>query len=476
MRRTAAIACLLLACARAELVSVYFASRHGTRAPNPVVETVCPGLRGLLRAFDRMGVAPAGVTGNGLREMYSVGAFARRRYVEEAGLLSRNWDPRQVFFNAADEPRTLQSASAMGQGMFRGPRGYSSMPEPVPVSLNGTKGHDNLGEARKAGCASRLARDTALWDAGPGRAFWSERKGLLDRLSAMCGSDLRRALEVSGGVEGQNDAVKDVSDAMMFSIREGLRVPFTEDFYGAVRAAALEQLYGRLISTDAQRVYMAGDFPQAMLAHFKTSVARTNNATSAQDGLKMFGYHGHRELLYALAAFYDVKYNFNGLGFTPGGIPSATTLFFELHRIRSASWNPQGSPGDPPLAPGLYVRLVVYSPCDAVTRVDSGPLDGEVCPGQAYRFGFWPKSDYCPLSEFEKHVQKRVALTGSWRQLCSAPAPRVATASTSASQAAPYASLALVVVVGAAVAYWVTSRKGAETMLACCRRAGYASV
>ena len=210
--------------------------------------------------------------------MYSVGAFARRRYVEEAGLLSRNWDP--VRFSS-----TRRASRYTSERIGDGPRnvsragGYSSMPEPVPVSLNGTKGHDNLGKKRAKRGAPRGLRDTALWDAGPGRAF--ERKGLLDRLSAMCGSDLRRALEVSGGVEGKMTLVKTFPTPMMFPVREAFASHSLQSFYGAVRAAALEQLYTDGSYPDAQRVYMAGDFPQAMVAHFQSSVARTNNATSA---------------------------------------------------------------------------------------------------------------------------------------------------------------------------------------------------
>lgn len=437
-------ALLPLLVTHASVVSVFFASRHGTRAPNPVVNQICPGLNEMVQQFQDVGVAPAGVTGNGLREMYSVGVFARERYVKEAGLISRKWDPREIKFYGAAEPRTLQSGIAMGQGMFSGPKGFDLEPEPVPVFLNATKGFDNLGEARKADCNLRLIDDSLHWDITEGAEMWKQERGTMDALSELCKQDLKLSPEYTNGLENMGDAVKDVSDAMMFALREGFTTPFNETFFADVRSLALRMLYGRLLSTKEQWTYMSGQFPQAMINHF-------NAAKDKLPGrLRIVGYHGHRELLYALSMFFRVPFNYNHPGFNPHGIPSATTMFFELHNFNQTEANQES------VQPGLYVRLVIYMPCEKVVETLSGSPD-IFCQGQATRFRFYPHSDYVPFGKFKEFILDQIHATGSYRDLCAAAprAPVIHPPLAAASNSGSMFSAVFYVAIGAALsALW----------------------
>ncbi|GAB5367424.1 hypothetical protein AAMO2058_001228900 [Amorphochlora amoebiformis] len=398
---------LVLPSSESRVISVFYASRHGTRAPNPIVEDICPGLKPTLDRFKDIGIAPAGVTGNGLREMYSVGVYARERYIKEAGLLSKYFDPREIKFVAAEEDRTLQSAATMGQAMYAGPRGFEGYREPIPVAVNGTAGRDDLGEVRKATCAPQLLQDTSKWDKKYGKELMEKHKDIIDDLSHMCKANLRLSLQYTDGMENMGDAIKDVTDAMMFAVRENFPLQFNKTMYADARRLALAQLYGRLYFTKEQQNYMVGLFPEVMLNELQAGVDHLEGRHL------MYGYHGHRELLYALATFFQVSFEFPGLGFQKHGIPSGTTLFFELHKLNETEAiqeNVQEGAGD-------YVRLVVFSPCANVTLTIKGNAD-ILCKAKAYRFGFNPHSDYISFAKFRSYIEDRLNFIGSYRDLC----------------------------------------------------------
>jgi len=192
----------------------------------------------------------------------------------------------------------------------------------------------------------------------------------------------------------------------MFAIREGFPLQFNMTLFAKARMIALKQLYGRLLGTREQQTYMVGLFPEAMKTHFERAIEK--------DPLRhaIFGYHGHRELLYALSSFFHFSFNFPQVGFYKHGIPSATTLFFELHDLDETEAKQAGVSGS-----GHYVRLVVFAPCPAVTTVSKGPAE-ILCNGQAYRLGFHPDSDFVPYEKFKYHLASRVEETGSWKDLC----------------------------------------------------------
>ena len=113
-----------------------------------------------------------------------------------------------------------------------------------------------------------------------------------------------------------------------------------------------------LLRTPQQIVYMAGGFPARMAETFEVTIDQVRNPrfkkrlldNSTFDQLhgdhdqaganaKFFSYHGHRELMYALAKFFRITWPFDKvLGYDRQGIPSATTL--ARHRAASARPKP----------------------------------------------------------------------------------------------------------------------------------------
>jgi len=290
--------------------------------------------------------------------------------------------------------------------MYGGPVGFTGYREPVPVSLWAVKGEDNLGEARKAACKQRLKIDTQNWDITEGKTMYHKHSATVHALNDLCKTDIRESFTYTNGKENFGDAVKDITDAMMFSVRENFPLQFNTSLYEDSRRLALRQLYGRLLSKPEQHTYMVGEFPGKILKTFNDVL---NNDPR---GVKMFGYHGHRELLYALAKFFDISFEFDMAGFQEHGIPSATTLFFELHDLNST----EAKTNDLSDA-GMYVRLVVYAPCKKLTDLEKGPAE-VFCKGIGYRFGFHPHSDFVPYDTFVGHITNTIKRTGSYVDLC----------------------------------------------------------
>ena len=80
--------------------------RHGARAP-------------LFPQPPNVFQVPGGcLTGEGMRQRLLLGGFNRERYIEEYGLLDPEYNPVQVYVQATDVHRVLQSTYAELMGMF----------------------------------------------------------------------------------------------------------------------------------------------------------------------------------------------------------------------------------------------------------------------------------------------------------------------------------------------------------------------
>jgi hypothetical protein len=146
---------------------------------------------------------------------------------------------------------------------------------------------------------------------------------------------------------------------------------------------------------------MAGSLPQQMIHNFDRLRA------AAPSGPKMYAYHGHREMLYALSFFYNVSYNLPGPGtplipeFSNGAIPPTTTLLFELHENGGEH----------------FVRLLVWRPCHENDNPAQWPADqGHTCEAIPLRMGSC--DEYCPYSKWTSFLSERVAKTGTWDTIC----------------------------------------------------------
>jgi len=335
----------------ATLVSVQIVSRHGTRAPNPVVDKLCPSDRSNLALYGHLRISLAGLTGTGMRELYALGVWARQAYIHRIGagkdakpFLSSYFNDEEVYFRAVGEDRTIQSAVVMGQAMY--PAGSSAVgydptvPSPIPVYTL-PNDYDSLLEVRKHDCAARLKEDGARWDATKGVELYAKHAPLLQRLNEMCNiTDLHA--QVQGTKDNYGDAIKDITDAWTFDMIEGfppvpgLNYSTLLDF----RQLAIKQLLGRILGTPEQVTYLNGQLPERLVANFEKSIWSQGPVVRAalsphktSPSLKFYAYHGHREMMYALGAFLGIEFDIDFPGLPKGAIPPATTLIFELHYI-----------------------------------------------------------------------------------------------------------------------------------------------
>lgn len=435
------------------LLSSTILSRHGTRAPNPVVEQLCPADEVNLQRYHQMDISLAGLTANGMKEMLALGQATHGHYVERSKFISPYFDNSEVFVQAVAEDRTLQSAIAWGQGVFSpdSTPGYSSTyPVPLPV-YSIPAGKDNLLEARKGACKQRLKHDTTEWDNTYGKALWSSNDELLSRLGALCRVNLKEVFVGSG--DNYGDAIKDITDALMFDYQEhfiplpGLTLSEFEQF----RRVAITQLLGRIVGTSEQRTYMNGELPDTLINNMRGSL---------QDGgLRLIAYHGHREMMYAIAAFFGIDFKIPFPGLPHRAIPPATTLFVELHQKDGAIQDAEQAklsartefesilqrtgykPGNygsisgnsvnvelPTPAPSsssdLFVRILLWVPCYANSSVEDGQYvlgsirHGDECPLEAVPLSACGGQTDCPLTDFIQIIAQQEQSTGGWATLC----------------------------------------------------------
>ena len=119
---------------------------------------------------------------------------------------------------------------------------------------------------------------------------------------------------------------------------------------------------------------------KALIMHREAGAERTQGVAP----LRFFAYHGHREMMYALAAFFDIRYNITYPALPLGAIPPATSLFFELHSVdhhrrrkagrpttrKAGKGKGKGRAGaaeeeDEDVGEAYEVKAVLWSPCDA---------------------------------------------------------------------------------------------------------------
>lgn len=391
--------------APAELMNVIVISRHGTRAPNPEVLKLCPNDIDNLMRYNHLHIAPAGLTGNGMSQLFALGEYTRRKYIG-GGHVSKYYDG-SVYVRAVAEERTVQSAVAWGHALYpsgSAPLNYlSSYPEPLPVYTVDDK-TDNLLESRKNACKKRLKQDISAWDTSAGPELYREHSDVISRIEQLCGVRLTpHTLQVAGS-RSFGDALKDISDALTFDYMEGLPMMpgLTEDLLQRFREVAFTQLRGRLYGTAAQHVYLSGGLPDEMVRIFREA-AEGSGAVK-----KMNAYHGHREMLYAIGEFFGLNYEIVSLGVPKGAVPPAATLFFELHR-RSPSESP-------------YVQVHMWVPCEFYQYNNSDyRQSAQQNDCNARQLTIRGCGAQCPLERFIDLVNQRIAgVGGDYVTLCSA--------------------------------------------------------
>ena len=281
-------------------------------------------------------------------QLYQLGEYTKQRYVD-TGFLLPYYSNEQMYIRAVGEDRTLQSAVAWGQALY--PAGHApihyraDVPSPLPVYTLPDE-LDTLLENRKAGCHRRLKDDVQQWDDSMGELMQRQYGGLLAQLESLCGVNLTAAVEGSG--DNYGDAIKDITDMWTFDFIEHFPpLPgLTLDQLLQFRTYAIAQLIGRILGTDEQVTYMNGDLPVSMLRSFQALIDQHDGTHSSSHShvhhadierevkqLRFIAYHGHREMIYALAAFFDIRFNITYPCTAARCHPAC-----HVHLLRAAQW------------------------------------------------------------------------------------------------------------------------------------------
>jgi len=392
----------LLSLVNSDLVAVQLVSRHGTRAPDKIVEKLCYNERANLQRYRDMNITLSGMTGRGMQQLYDLGIYTYERYTK-TGFLSHNYLQSEIYNRAVGSERTLQSAVVWANALYpksSRPVNYlAPQPAPVPVfTLPDTE--DNLIEVRKAACAVRQFRDVRQWDRQRGEKYWASTD-IVEVLSEICGNDIRKAVGDVNAPYNLGDAIKDLTDAIIFDDIE--RFPplpnCTFDRLAKYSKFANDQLLDRLYGNEEQIVYMNGALPATLLENFE--MRRHGN-----HALKMWAFHGHREMSYALGLFFGIDFTFlSRRGIPKTAIPAATSVFFELHNVTN----------------NFHVETWVWAPClkDAETGDEYHMLkhdDKENCP--ATLITLKNCATQCPFEDFKNLIEGRIAKTGHYTKLC----------------------------------------------------------
>ncbi|CAM9864553.1 unnamed protein product [Pylaiella littoralis] len=419
----------------AELVLLVTLTRHGSRAPNPVIDELCPENRDNRAQYN---VPPGQLTEIGMKQALKLGTYLREEYVESMDFLPPslgNGSERSFSskFMSDSAERCLQTAQVVGMGLFpngTGPPGFPNQPVAVETEQ---KEFATLLAAAQGVCLPQQKADNAAYDLTRGKDLIGQNKNITDVIAQACGTPTENYAHADNGREGLVLGVKDVGDMLDFDEQQGL--PGLESVskknHEEMTQLAFTLLQERYYSNRRQITYWSGDFPTTLLDSFHKAVHK--HSKGKKPARLYLGYHGHRELLYGLAHFLGWKFDVEGAPTALGtsSIPPATTMIFELHY--SSDEETDGS--DPEatnhsnghedvdlsattsenegLARGgevgyYYVRPYTWTP-------DFGKQEVVL---DACRGAEAVKGNRCRLTTLEAVVLESIKETGSWQDIC----------------------------------------------------------
>lgn len=367
------------------LTKLVVINRHGHRAPNAPYWTMCPNDIDNKRRYD---VMPEDLDGLGMQEEYNFGQFMRSKYND---FLGNKFNRTLHYFRAVGEPRILQSAFAVAEGVFPdgfGPGGFlPSRPQFVPI-FSDMDTHEYLLD--DVPCFRRAEADSKKWIDTNYDKFLADPnvKRTVNKMAELCGAS-------------ENDVsfrfIKTVADGMVFNSDRNFPVckgRLTSDDLFQVRNVSLRLIMERLYNTDEQQTYTVVDLPRSLLTalnhtHVGEGVQLNDFRDTRQESTFYFV---HRESLYALAQFFGFQYNIPGL--PPGEIPVASSLIVEKLMPAKDQYTHGGK---------SYVRLTMWTPHNGLTTI---PISGCRIP------------TLCELNELDDIYYQRIARTGSWEKLC----------------------------------------------------------
>lgn len=368
------------------LTKLMVINRHGHRAPNAPYWKLCPADLANRRRYD---VAPEDLSGLGMQEEYEFGQYIRRKYHT---FLGDQFNRTLHYFRAVGEPRILQSAVAVAQGIFPdgfGPNGFlPSRPQFVPI-FSDMDTHEYLLD--DVPCFRRAERDSHAWMNSNLKSFMKDPnvEDALSKMYRLCGAKAEDSLP--------NVFLKTVADGMTFN--SDLHLPvcggrLTADDLYQIRNVSYRLLMNRLYNTDEQQTYTVVDLPRKLLMAFNHT--HVGEAAQLNDFLdtrqESTFYFVHREALYAFSQFFGFQFTVPGL--PPGELPVASSLIMEKLMPADDQFSHDGN---------SYVRLSLWTPGAGLQTV---PLPSCRIP------------ELCTLRELNNIYVTRIKRTGSWEELC----------------------------------------------------------
>lgn len=382
----------MAASSASELRRVIALSRHGSRAPNEVVEHICPNNAKNLEAYH---VPVEQLTEYGMEQLLKVGEHTRNVYVDEKKFLSPTLNGNkhahfETYFRSDAATRCSQSATALGYGLYpdgTGPPGFTR--QPVPVTMQLLKNEHDFA-APKGPCKQTLVQDMIQYANTRATELLVEYKDAIDKVSELCGVNIHDVPTIPGG-EDIVLAVKDIADMIIFDRQQKLPplAGLTPELSAKLEQLAFTNLMERYYSTDRTITYWNGGFPDLLLRNL--AAAANPNSPSPKD-YRFYSYHGHRELLHGLAKMLGWNINFEGLpmALNMSSLHPGTTMFFELHAHKSV----QGE--------DYTVQTFMWSP---------------QTPREQIKLDKCSSAD-CPLDEFTQIIKDHIARTGTWQEIC----------------------------------------------------------
>lgn len=378
-----------------ELVKLIVLNRHGHRAPNPPYWNWCP--NDIANKY-KYNVNMEDLTGLGMQEEYKFGTWLRHHFHDFIGV---KFNRTKHFIRSVGEPRVLQSAMAVAQGIFPdgfGPDGFlPGRPQFVPI-FSDMNTHEYLLD--DVPCFMRATADSDNWVKNNMNAFLMDPvvSGAIKELRDLCGP-------IKGDQPSDSSFVKTVVDGVIFNHDYGLKPlggRVDPKLMFELRNISIQMLLHRLYGTDAQQTYTSMDFPETLLGAFdsaKKSVELMDIDDFGHPFQQVEVFVGHREALYAAAKFFGFDFEITGL--PNSEVPVSTAIIFELLRDNDKNLETQDD---------FFVRTNVYT-----------PFDGHYT--MAYPDCRSPR--LCKLSELHKIFKTRVKRTGAWRELCNYTEPEL---------------------------------------------------
>ena len=94
-----------------KIIFAFQLNRHGARSPYS-------GVKNGIDVYKEKWIKNGELTDIGKRQLYLLGVKVRKRYIDEFKLLSREYNPQEIYIRSTDHNRTIESIYSFLQGLY----------------------------------------------------------------------------------------------------------------------------------------------------------------------------------------------------------------------------------------------------------------------------------------------------------------------------------------------------------------------